>query len=161
MLEARSRTSTSPGPARGISMSPTSITFSARPPFSYQPASTSSSMSLGDPCRFYALRQYNTRTIVPRGAADRSSRQGLVTDADGSVDTTLARRSRHKRRTGSRLPRGKGWFPYFRFYRPKEGTSVRSATILRSSLLRLLPFLANAEVPRCPRSCHRHPVDPG
>src|SRR6516165_8252394 len=33
MLEARSRTSTSPGLARGISVSPTSITFSAGPPF--------------------------------------------------------------------------------------------------------------------------------
>src|SRR5882672_4273244 len=51
MPEARSRTSTSPCPARGISMSPTSITFSARPPFSYQPASMSSSMSSGDPGR--------------------------------------------------------------------------------------------------------------
>src|SRR5262245_53722911 len=39
MLEVRGQTSTSPGPARGISMSPISITFSARPPFSYQPAS--------------------------------------------------------------------------------------------------------------------------
>jgi hypothetical protein len=75
--------------------------------------------------QFWSLTLYdvNTRALIQneQHIADRSSRQDLVKNADGSVDLYI----------GPNAPAGfennwiptlagKGWFPYFRLYGPTE-----------------------------------------
>lgn len=58
--------------------------------------------------------------ITDQGAADMSSRQNLVANADGSVDLYFGPTKPAQAQNWVKTISGKGWFPYFRFYGPKE-----------------------------------------
>ena len=49
-----------------------------------------------------------------------SSRQNLVANADGSVDLFFGPTKPAQAQNWVKTIPGKGWFPYFRFYGPKE-----------------------------------------
>ena len=49
-----------------------------------------------------------------------SSRMDLAKNADGSVDLYFGPTKPAEARNWVKTNPGKGWFPYFRFYSPKE-----------------------------------------
>jgi hypothetical protein len=76
--------------------------------------------------QFWSFTLYDNLTrgplVTPQGAADISSRkQGLATNADGSVDLYFGPEKPQGANANfvQTLP-GKGWFTYFRLYGPKE-----------------------------------------
>ena len=75
--------------------------------------------------QFWSVTLYDNVTrgpvITDRGAADMSSRKpDLVTNADGSVDVYFGPQKPEGAANWIKTNPGKGWFPYFRFYAPKE-----------------------------------------
>lgn len=75
--------------------------------------------------QFWSMTLYDnaTRTplVTPQGAADFSSRsEGLVTNADGSVDVFFGPTKPVDATNWIATLPGKGWFPYFRFYAATE-----------------------------------------
>jgi hypothetical protein len=76
--------------------------------------------------QFWSVTLYDNVTrgpvITDQGAADLSSRKpDLVTNADGSVDVFFGPQKPANATNWVKTNSGKGWFPYFRFYSPKEG----------------------------------------
>jgi len=75
--------------------------------------------------QFWSITLYDNVTrgpvITNQGAADLSSRQKLVKNADGAVDLYFgpSKPANAIANWIKTLP-GKGWFPYFRFYAPTE-----------------------------------------
>lgn len=75
--------------------------------------------------QFWSITLYDNVTrgplITSQGAADLSSRsEGLVTNADGSVDIHFGPERPADARNWIRTTAGKGWFPYFRLYGATE-----------------------------------------
>jgi hypothetical protein len=75
--------------------------------------------------QFWSVTLYDNTTrgpiVTDQGAADVSSRQDLVANTDGSVDLYLGPTKPAQAQNWIKTIPGKGWFPYFRFYGPKEG----------------------------------------
>lgn len=75
--------------------------------------------------QFWSITLYDNVTrgpvITDQGAADLSSRKpDLVTNGDGSVDVFFGPQKPAGATNWIKTNPGKGWFPYFRFYAPKE-----------------------------------------
>jgi hypothetical protein len=74
--------------------------------------------------QFWSFTLYDNTTrgpvVTDQGAADLSSRQSLVANADGSVDLYFGPTRPAQARNWVKTIPGRGWFPYFRFYGPKE-----------------------------------------
>jgi hypothetical protein len=74
--------------------------------------------------QFWSFTLYDNVTrgpvVTDAGAADLSSRQNLVTNADGSVDLYFGPIKPAQAQNWVKTVSGRGWFPYFRFYGPKE-----------------------------------------
>ena len=74
--------------------------------------------------QFWSFTLYDNTTrgpvVTDQGAADISSRQNLVANADGSVDLYFGPTKPAQAQNWVKTISGKGWFPYFRFYGPKE-----------------------------------------
>jgi hypothetical protein len=74
--------------------------------------------------QFWSLTVYDNTTrgpvITDQGAADVSSRQDLAANADGSVDLYFGPAKPEQAQNWVKTNPGKGWFPYFRLYGPKE-----------------------------------------
>jgi hypothetical protein len=74
--------------------------------------------------QFWSFTLYDNTTrgpvVTDQGAADLSSRQDLVANADGSVDLYFGPAKPAQAQNWVKTVPGKGWFPYFRFYGPKE-----------------------------------------
>jgi hypothetical protein len=74
--------------------------------------------------QFWSITLYDNTTrgplVTDQGAADASSRQSLVANADGSVDIYLGPTRPADAKNWIKTVPGKGWFSYFRFYGPKE-----------------------------------------
>lgn len=74
---------------------------------------------------FWAITLYevSTRTLInnKEEKADLSSRQELMTNADGSMDLYFGPSAPEgKEKNWVQTEAGRGWFPYFRFYSPKK-----------------------------------------
>ncbi len=75
---------------------------------------------------FWSMTVYDvaTRCIIVNDTklADRSSRMDLLTNADGSVDLYVGPKkpAGEKAKNWIQTMPGKAWFPYFRFYSPKQ-----------------------------------------
>ena len=74
--------------------------------------------------QFWSFTLYDNTTrgpvVTDQGAADLSSRQNLAANADGSVDLYFGPTRPGQARNWVKTIPGRGWFPYFRFYGPKE-----------------------------------------
>jgi hypothetical protein len=75
--------------------------------------------------QFWSITLYDNVTrgpvITDQGAADLSSRQNLVKNADGSVDVYFGPTKPHGANSNwIKTTPGKGWFPYFRLYGPTK-----------------------------------------
>jgi hypothetical protein len=74
--------------------------------------------------QFWSITLYDNTTrgpvITDQGASDASSRQHLVANSDGSVDLYFGPDRPAQAQNWIKTNSGKGWFPYFRFYGPKE-----------------------------------------
>src|SRR5262245_31250602 len=74
--------------------------------------------------QFWSFTLYDNVTrgpvVTDQGAADMSSRQDLKANADGSVDLYFGPTKPTQAQNWVKTIPGKGWFPYFRFYGPKE-----------------------------------------
>src|SRR5262245_46870308 len=74
--------------------------------------------------QFWSFTLYDNVTrgpvITDQGAADMSSRQELTANADGSVDLYFGPAKPAQAQHWVKTIPGRGWFPYFRFYGPKE-----------------------------------------
>jgi hypothetical protein len=74
--------------------------------------------------QFWSLTVYDNTArgpvITDQGAADLSSRQELAANADGSVDLYFGPTKPEGAKNWVKTIPGKGWFPYFRLYGPKE-----------------------------------------
>src|SRR5262249_22670134 len=74
--------------------------------------------------QFWSFTLYDNVTrgplVTDQGAADLSSRQNIVANPDGSVDVYLGPTKPAQAQNWIKTVSGKGWFPYFRFYGPKE-----------------------------------------
>jgi hypothetical protein len=74
--------------------------------------------------QFWSVTLYDNTTrgpvITDQGAADLSSREDLATNPDGSVDLYFGPTKPAQARNWVKTIAGKGRFPYFRFYGPKE-----------------------------------------
>jgi hypothetical protein len=74
--------------------------------------------------QFWSLTLYDNVTrgpvVTDQGAADMSSRQSLVANADGSVDLYFGPTKPAQAQNWVKTIPGRGWFPYFRLYGPKE-----------------------------------------
>jgi hypothetical protein len=74
--------------------------------------------------QFWSFTLYDNTTrgpvVTDQGAADLSSRQNLVANADGSVDLYFGPSRPAQAQNWVKTIPGKGWFPYFRLYGPKE-----------------------------------------
>jgi hypothetical protein len=74
--------------------------------------------------QFWSFTLYDNTTrgpvITDQGASDASSRQNLATNPDGSVDLYFGPSKPAQAQNWIKTNPGKGWFPYFRFYGPKE-----------------------------------------
>jgi hypothetical protein len=74
--------------------------------------------------QFWSITLYDNTTrgpvVTDEGAADISSRQDLAVNPDGSVDIYFAPTKPTQAKNWVKTIPGKGWFPYFRFYGPKE-----------------------------------------
>jgi len=74
--------------------------------------------------QFWSFTLYDNVTrgpvITDQGAADMSSRQNLTANADGSVDLYFGPAKPAQAQNWVKTIPGRGWFPYFRFYGPKE-----------------------------------------
>jgi hypothetical protein len=75
--------------------------------------------------QFWSITLYDNVTrgpvITNQGAADLSSRQELVTNADGSVNLYFGpTKPASANNNWIKTIGGRGWFPYFRFYAPTE-----------------------------------------
>ena len=81
---------------------------------------------------FWSLTAYegSTRTWINNkyGIADRSSRMDLAYNDDGSVDIYIGPDKPQGDKSKNWIPTeaGRGWFPYFRLYSPKEAFLDRS-----------------------------------
>ena len=75
--------------------------------------------------QFWSVTTYDNTTRGPvftdKGAADASSQQNLVANADGSVDLYFGPTKPAQVQNGIKTVPGRGWFPYFQFYGPTEG----------------------------------------
>jgi hypothetical protein len=77
---------------------------------------------------FWSITLYDvdTRCLIQneQKIADRSSRMDLLTDSEGSVDIYIGpdKPKGDKVKVKNWIPtvEGKAWFPYFRFYSPKQ-----------------------------------------
>jgi len=75
---------------------------------------------------FWSVTAYevSTRTLInnQHEVADRSSRMDLATNADGSVDIYFGPDKPEGDKAKNWIPTeaGRGWFPYFRLYSPKQ-----------------------------------------
>ena len=75
---------------------------------------------------FWSITLYDvdTRCLIQneQKIADRSSRMDLLTDSDGSVDIYIGPDKPKGDKVKNWIPtvEGKAWFPYFRFYSPKQ-----------------------------------------
>lgn len=82
--------------------------------------------------QFWSITLYDNTTRGPvmtdQGAADISSRTtGLETNADGSVDVYFGpAKPASANKNWIKTTQGKGWFPYFRLYRPVEAYFSKS-----------------------------------
>jgi hypothetical protein len=75
--------------------------------------------------QFWSITLYDNVTrgpvITDQGAADLSSRQNLVKNADGSVDVYFGpTKPQGANANWIKTTPGKGWFPYFRLYGPTK-----------------------------------------
>ena len=74
--------------------------------------------------QFWSFTLYDNTTrgpvVTDQGAADLSSRQQLAANDDGSVDLYFGPAKPAQAQNWVKTIPGKGWFPYFRFYGPKE-----------------------------------------
>lgn len=75
--------------------------------------------------QFWSITLYDNLTrgplITDAGASDLSSRaEGLVTNADGSVDVYMGPTKPEGATNWIKTTAGRGWFPYFRFYGPTQ-----------------------------------------
>jgi len=74
--------------------------------------------------QFWSITLYDNTTrgviVTDQGAADASSREDLAANPDGSVDIYLGPNKPAEAKNWIKTIPGKGWFPYFRFYGPKE-----------------------------------------
>jgi hypothetical protein len=74
--------------------------------------------------QFWSFTLYDNVTrgpvITDQGAADMSSRQDLAANSDGSVDLYFGPTKPAQAKNWVKTIPGKGWFPYFRLYGPKE-----------------------------------------
>jgi hypothetical protein len=74
--------------------------------------------------QFWSFTLYDNVTRGPvttdQGAADLSSREKLAANADGSVDLYFGPTKLAQAQNWLKTVPGKGWFPYFRLYGPKE-----------------------------------------
>ncbi len=74
--------------------------------------------------QFWSFTLYDNVTrgpvITDQGAADMSSRQNLSANGDGSVDLYFGPIKPAQAQNWIKTIPGKGWFPYFRLYGPKE-----------------------------------------
>ena len=74
--------------------------------------------------QFWSFTLYDNVTrgpvVTDQGAADASSRQNLAANADGSVDLHFGPTKPAQAQNWVKTNPGRGWFPYFRFYGPKE-----------------------------------------
>jgi hypothetical protein len=74
--------------------------------------------------QFWSFTLYDNVTrgpvVTDQGAADASSRQNLAANADGSVDLYFGPTKPAQAQNWVKTIAGRGWFPYFRFYGPKE-----------------------------------------
>jgi hypothetical protein len=74
--------------------------------------------------QFWSLTLYDNVTrgtvITNQGAADLSSRENLIANSDGSVDLYFGPIKPAQAQNWIKTNPGKGWFPYFRLYGPKE-----------------------------------------
>jgi hypothetical protein len=74
--------------------------------------------------QFWSFTLYDNVTrgpvITDQGAADKSSREDLVANADGSVDLYFGPTKPAQAQNWIKTIPGKGWFSYFRLYGPKE-----------------------------------------
>jgi hypothetical protein len=74
--------------------------------------------------QFWSITLYDNTTrgpvVTDQGAADASSRRDLKANADGSVDLYFGPTKPAQAQNWVKTIPGKGWFPYFRFYGPKE-----------------------------------------
>ena len=74
--------------------------------------------------QFWSFTLYDNVTRGPlftdQGAADVSSRQNLAANSDGSVDLYFGPTKPAQAQNWVKTVPGKGWFPYFRLYGPKE-----------------------------------------
>ena len=74
--------------------------------------------------QFWSFTLYDNVTrgpvVTDQGAADMSSRQNLATNSDGSVDLYFGPTKPAQAQNWVKTISGRGWFPYFRFYGPKE-----------------------------------------
>jgi hypothetical protein len=75
--------------------------------------------------QFWSITLYDNVTRGPiltdAGASDLSSRdEGLVTNADGTVDVHIGPKKPEGKVNWIKTNPGRGWFPYFRFYAPTE-----------------------------------------
>jgi hypothetical protein len=74
--------------------------------------------------QFWSVTLYDNVTrgpiVTDQGAADLSSRQDLAANPDGSVDLYFGPSKPAEARNWIKTIPGKGWFPYFCLYGPKE-----------------------------------------
>ena len=74
--------------------------------------------------QFWSITLYDNVTrgtvITDQGAADLSSRENLIANSDGSVDLYFGPIKPAQAQNWIKTNPGKGWFPYFRLYGPKE-----------------------------------------
>ena len=74
--------------------------------------------------QFWSITLYDNVTrgtvITDQGAADLSSRENLIANGDGSVDLYFGPIKAAQAQNWIKTNQGKGWFPYFRLYGPKE-----------------------------------------
>ena len=74
--------------------------------------------------QFWSFTLYDNVTrgpvVTDQGAADMSSRQELEANPDGSVDLYFGPTKPAQAKNWVKTIPGRGWFPYFRFYGPKE-----------------------------------------
>jgi hypothetical protein len=74
--------------------------------------------------QFWSFTLYDNVTrgpvITDQGAADCSSRQNLAANPDGSVDLFFGPTRPEGAKNWVQTIAGRGWFPYFRFYGPKD-----------------------------------------
>jgi hypothetical protein len=74
--------------------------------------------------QFWSFTLYDNVTrgpvVTDQGAADMSSRQNLTANPNGSVDLWFGPTKPAQAQNWVKTIPGRGWFPYFRFYGPKE-----------------------------------------